>query len=145
MKLYQIVACTLMITFAMQSSFAATDIQIDFVKKMYQTGKQLEKGNELLELYADNSLQKAIDVWNSAEYCVGYDVMWQSNDPPYHRPLTFKNLGNSQIKVNLGKVKFYEASWVKYKLNCKGNSCKINDVIDNTGSLKKNIYEECRS
>ena len=55
MKLYQIVVCTLMTTFAMQSSFAATDVQMDFVKKLYQTGKQLEKGTELIELYQEKT------------------------------------------------------------------------------------------
>lgn len=144
MKVYKFLGCIALTIFSTQHVFAASDVQMDFVKKLYQTGKQLEKGNELIEMYADNNLQKAIDVWNSAEYCVAYDVMWQSNDPPFHRPLTFTNLGNNQIKVKLGKVKFFKESWVKYKLNCNGSICKISDVIDDTGSLKKNIYEECQ-
>lgn len=140
-----------MMVFATQSSFSASDAKIDFVENIYQTGKQLEKGDELIQLYADEGLQHAIKArehWyskNEGDMCEadGYDRMWQSNDSPYHRPLSFKNIGNNKIKVNLGKVQFYDASWVTYTLNCKGNVCKISDVIDENGSLKKNIYKYC--
>lgn len=148
MKLYQIVAYTLMTTFAMQSSFAATDIQIDFVKKLYQTGKQLEKGTEIIELYQDESLEKAFRFMQDyeGEMCgYHYDMMWQSNDPNYNRKLIFTKVGTNEVKVDLGKAQFYDPSWVIYKLNCKGNSCKINDVIDESGSLKQRIYKECRN
>ena len=148
MKLYQIVACTLMTTFAMQSSFAATDVPMDFVKKLYQTGKQLEKGTELIELYQDESLQKAFRFMQNyeGEMCgYDYDMMWQSNDPNFNRKLIFTKVGANEVKVDLGKAEFYKPSWVKYKLNCKGGVCKISDIIDNGGSLKQRIYKECRN
>ena len=146
MKLYQVVAYTLMITFAMQSSFAATDIQMDFVKKLYQTGKQLQKGTEIVEMYADDSLKLAFNLAaRDGEVCgFGADPMWQSQDPEYQKKLTFTKVGENKIKVNMAKKNYDHASWVTYKLNCKGRVCKISDVIDNTGSLMKNTYEECR-
>lgn len=123
---------------------ASDQLALHTVKKIYDMGKNLEKGNELIALYADQNLNRAIEVWNAAEYCIGYDVMWQSNDPPYHRKVTYTSLGNNQVKVSLAKVPYYDAASLTYKMSCVGNTCKIADIVDQFGSLKKNIAKECR-
>lgn len=126
-------------------SVSANDqLAVQTVKKMYETGKVLEKGNELIALYADQNLSRAINIWNAADYCIAYDVMWQSNDPPYHRKVTYTSLGNNQVKVSLAKVPNYDAASLTYKLNCTDGICKIADVVDKLGSLKRNIYKECQ-
>lgn len=123
---------------------ANDQLALQTVKNIYEMGKSLEKGNEIIALYADQKLSRAIEVWNAAEYCVGYDVMWQSNDPPYHRKVTYTPLANNQVKVNLAKVPYYDAASLTYKMSCAGNTCKIADIVDQFGSLKNNIAQECR-
>ena len=123
---------------------ASDQLALETVKKMYETGKTLEKGNELIELYADKNFIRAINVWKDAEYCIPYDVMWQSNDPPYDRNVTYNSLGNNQVRVNLAEVPNYEAATLIYDLNCSDGVCKISDIEDDQGSLVHNIYQDCR-
>lgn len=145
MKLYPTLLCTLLSVFVMQSGFAASDAQMDFVKTLYQTGKNLEKGTEIVEMYADESLKQAFNLHADTGEVCGFaaDVMWQSQDPEYQKKLSFTKVGQNQVKVNMAKKNYDHASWVTYKLNCKGNVCKISDTINSSGSLKKNIYDEC--
>lgn len=123
---------------------ASDQLALETVKKMYETGKTLEKGNEIIALYADKNLSRAISVWDAAEYCIPYDVMWQSNDPPYHRSVSYHSLGYNQVKVDLGEVDSYEAASLIYNLNCSDGLCKVSDIEDSQGSLVHNIYQECR-
>lgn len=136
---YMIIAITIP-----QNVFAAPDMQIDFVKKLYETGRNLGKGTEVVEMYADKSLQRAFNVAaESGESCFGADPMWQSQDPEYQKKLAFSKAGKNQVKVNMAKKNYDQASWVIYKLNCQNNVCKISDLIDQEGSLKQSIYEVC--
>lgn len=148
MKLYQQIGCAGIAITITQMSFATSDSQIDTVKEMYQLGEKLRKGNEVVRMYADEGLGRAFEVedkvLSDGMMCIGYDFMWQGNSGVTNQSLTFTKIGNNQVKVNLAKTKLYASSWVIYKLNCKGNVCKISDVIDHEGSLKKNIYKECQ-
>jgi hypothetical protein len=131
---------------SISNAYAAQDIQIETVKKMYQAGKKSENGMEVIEKYADAGLKQAFKVQEKFGEICGYeaDVMWQSQDPEYNRALTFTKIANNQVKVNLAKGKWHPASSVTYKLSCNGNTCKVADVIDTSGSLKQNILKECR-
>ena len=55
----------------------------------------------------------------------------------------FSKVGQNKVKVSLGKGKWNKQSSVTYILKCNGNDCKVSDVIDSSGSLKKNILAEC--
>ncbi len=131
---------------SISSAYAAQDIQIETVKKMYQAGKKSEQGMEMIEKYADAGLKQAFKVQEKFGEMCGFehDVMWQSQDPEYNRALTFTKLANNQVKVNLAKGKWHSASSVTYTLSCNGNTCKVADVRDTSGSLKQNILKECR-
>lgn len=132
--------------FSMQSVFAADDPAIQTVKKMYSLGAKSEVGMQIIEKYSDVSLKKAFQLHaKNAEVC-GFeqDVMWQSQDPEYHRSLQFSKVGQNQVKVILAKGKWDQASSVVYTMNCHGQQCQVSDVHDATGSLKKNILAECR-
>lgn len=126
------------------ASAAKDNLQVQTLKQMYSMGKDLEKGNELITMYADKSFKEAVNIWNNAEYCIPYDVMWQSNDPPYNRSVSYKLLQNNQVQVFLGSVPNYDAASLIYKLSCTEDTCKISDIVDEVGSLKNNIYNECQ-
>ena len=118
---------------------AAQEIQLKTLQEMYSIGKKLEKGNEIIEMYADESLQRAFNrAYEAEDPCFGADIMWQSNDPPYQRKVTYTLLGNNKVRANLGAVPpYYKASWVTYSFSCKSGTCKLSDVLDSEGSLKK--------
>lgn len=126
-----------------QSVFAANDTYIQTVKEMYNLGKKSEEGMQVVELYSDTSLKQAFNLHaRNGEVCgFGQDVMWQSQDPQYNIPLQFSKVGQNKVKVSLGKGNKQRA--VTYILKCNGNDCKVSDVIDSSGSLKKNILAEC--
>ena len=124
---------------------ASDQLAVQTIKKMYETGKSLEKGNEIIYLYADKILTRAINVANEAENCISYDVMWQSNDPPYDRNVSYNLLDNNKVEVHLAEVApYYEAETLIYDLNCSIGTCKITDVEDDLGSSVHNIYQECQ-
>ena len=118
---------------------AAQEQQLKTLQEMYSLGKRLEKGNEIIEMYADQSLTRAFyHEASSDEYCIGGDIMWQSNDPPFERKVTYTKLGNNKIKANLHAFKpNYEATWVIYQFNCSSGQCKVSDVFDSEGSFKR--------
>ena len=112
---------------------------------MYTLGKKSEEGMQVIELHSDASLKKAFNLHaRNGEVCgFGQDVMWQSQDPEFNVPLQFSKVGQNKVKVSLGKGKWNKQSSVTYILKCNGNDCKVSDVIDSSGSLKKNILAEC--
>lgn len=128
-----------------QSVFAASDPYIQTVKEMYNLGKKSEEGMQVIELYSDASLKQAFNLHaRNGEVC-GFeqDAMWQSQDPEFNVPLQFSKVGQNKVKVSLGKGKWNKGGSVTYTLKCSGNNCKVSDVIDSSGSLKKNILAEC--
>lgn len=112
---------------------------------MYSLGKKSEEGMQVIELHSDASLKKAFNLHaRNGEVCGFWqDVMWQSQDPEFNVPLQFSKVGQNKVKVSLGKGKWNKQSSVTYILKCNGNDCKVSDVIDSSGSLKKNILAEC--
>lgn len=131
---------------SISTAYAASDIQVTTIKSLYQQAKAKRQGMEILPKYADSTLAQALNVKAQyGEVCgTDHDVVWQSQDPEYNRKLTFTNLGNNQIKVNLGKSQWHQPNSVIYKLNCAGNSCKVSDVMEGNESLKQNILNECQ-
>ena len=136
----------LMLLLAGQSTYAQDSIAMKTVKEIYDLGKRYEKGMEVIELFADESLQRAFNLASSYEYICGYDydVLWQSQDPEYQRNIHFTQIGSDQIRVNLAKAQWHKASSVGYKMNCQNGVCKINDIVDEYGSLKARIQQQCR-
>ncbi|WP_162626600.1 hypothetical protein [Acinetobacter sp. CFCC 10889] len=117
------------------SAFANTDPQIQLLKEIYQQGKKLEKGDELLALYYDNGLEQAQNNlregnWQNCSQA-WQDQMWQSQDPEYRQKPSFQKVGQNLVKVT-------------YKVVCQGNNCKISDIIDGDGSLKKSLLNQCK-
>lgn len=142
--MYKVLAMVVLFC-SIQSVFAASDPYIQTVKEMYKLGKKSEEGMQVIELHSDASLKKAFNLHaRNGEVCgFGQDVMWQSQDPEFNVPLQFSKVGQNKVKVSLGKGKWNKQSSVTYILKCNGNDCKVSDVIDSSGSLKKNILAEC--
>lgn len=137
---------TVVLLCSVQSVFAAGDPYIQTVKDMYNLGKKAQNSMQVLELYSDTSLKQAFDLHaRNGEVCgFDHDVMWESQDPEYTRSLKFSKLGQNQVKVSLSKGKWDSAGTVVFTLKCNGNDCKVSDVHDDSGSLKKNILRECK-
>ncbi len=131
------------------SVFANTDPQIQLLKEIYQQGKKLEKGDELLALYYDKSLEQAQNNLREGRWqdCgqAWQDQMWQSQDPEYRQKPSFQKVGQNLVKVTLAPYgEFYKEKKVTYRVDCQGNRCKISDIIDGDGSLKKALLNQCR-
>lgn len=122
---------------------ASDQLALETVKKMYEMGKALEKGDDIIALYADENLSRAIQVQNNSEYCSDHDVMWQSNDPPFHRNVTYRSLGNNRVKVFLHPVPNYSAASLIYNFSCSDGVCKVSDIEEDYGSLVQTIYQNC--
>ena len=129
------------------SSFATESLALQTVKQMYDLAKRYEKGMEVVSLFADESLTQAFNRQSFDEGICGYDydLLWQSQDPEYQRKINFTAVGFNQVRVDLGKGEWHKASSVGYKMNCQNGTCKVNDVIDEFGSLKARIYAQCKA
>ena len=133
----------------MSSVYAGQNLPIETVKQMYQESRELEDTN-ILAKYADKHLGQTLKrmekVFTDSGMVCGYDydVLWHSQDPEYHRKLTFTQLPNQQVKVDLAKTELTKAETLIYQLNCQSNRCKVSDVLENGRSLKQKILRSCR-
>lgn len=130
------------------STFANTDPKVELLKEIYALGKKLQKGDELLALYYDESLERAkINLRDGGWQDCGqawYDQVWQGNDPEYRQKPSFQKVGRDLVKVTLAPYgEYYGKAEVSYKVQCQGTQCKITDVIDEAGSLKKALINQC--
>lgn len=130
-----------------QPVFAAgEDPYIQTVKEMYKLGAKSQDGMTIIERYSDSSLKQAFNLHaKNGEVCgFGQDVMWQSQDPNYNRPVNFSKISQNKVKAVLGQSRNQKADTVVYTLKCSGTNCKVSDVQDSSGSLKNNILQDCK-
>ena len=124
-------------------------MKIETIEKMYQqdVSNQGQDYPVVLEQYSNQELQAAMqlekDYFDREEMSchIGYDVLWDSQDPNYEQAKQF-----SVTKQGLVKVSLAQGSIVYYDLSCDNSTCKVADVIlDEDGtSLREYLIETCR-
>ena len=123
--------------------------KIATIKKMYQQDIDNEGQDSpvVLQQYASKDLQAAMqlekDYFDKTQISchIGYDVLWDSQDPDYTQDKKF-----SVTKQGLVQVDLAQGSTIDYELACDDKECRVHDVIvDNNGtSLKSYLKEECQ-
>lgn len=137
------IALSVLLAVCSASAIAAQDTaaKLNTIKAMYQHHKS---DLDTLPHYVNASLKKAFRQQDriqgkKGEICgPDYDVMWQAQDTNYHDKVQFSALPNGQIQVKVNK------QTVRYVLSCTGNRCQVTDIFDSSGSIRNNIYKECR-
>lgn len=128
-------------------------MKIVTIEKMYQqdVSNQGMDYPVVLEQYGNQELQTAMklerDYFNREEMSchIGYDVLWDSQDPDYEQEKQFSLTEKGLVKVSLA-----QGGDVYYDLSCDGIDdsvdCKVADVIlDEDGvSLKEYLLKTCR-
>lgn len=116
------------------------------IQKMYQLSSQLETGSEiLLSQFASDELKDALSLEQQVMerdgiLCgIGADIMWQSQDPDYHEPVTFSLTDDGKVEVSID-----DREELIYELSCTGEHCLIEDVYDFSGSIKQNLLKNCQ-
>ncbi len=130
----------------MQTQAAMT---VATIEKMYQqdASNQGQDYPVTLEQYGNQELQAAMQL--EREYfdreqmsChIGYDVLWDAQDPDYGQDKRI-----SMTKQGLVKVSLAQGSDIYYKLSCDDSECSVADVIvdDDGTSLREYLIEACR-
>lgn len=123
--------------------------KITTIKKMYQqdVDHQGQDSPVVLEQYASKDLQAAMkleqDYFDKTQMSchIGYDVLWDSQDPDYAQNKNF-----SVTKQGLVQVDLAQGSTIDYELTCDDEKCLVHDVIvDKEGtSLKEYLKKECQ-
>ena len=123
--------------------------KIATIKRMYQqdVSSQGQNNPVVLQQYGSKDLQAAMqleqDYFDKTQMSchIGYDVLWDSQDPDYEQDKQF-----SMTKQGLVQVSLAQGSTVHYELVCNDSNCQIADVIvDEDGtSLKDYLNETCR-
>jgi len=130
-----------------------TAMKIATITKMYQQDVDNEGMDNptVWQQYANQNLQSAIeleqDYFDQTQMSchVGYDVLWNSQDPDYKQDKQFSVTDKGLVQVSLA-----QGSDIFYKLSCdvddKNPDCQVADVIlDETGrSLREHLLETCR-
>ncbi|ERL54622.1 hypothetical protein [Psychrobacter aquaticus] len=130
-----------------------TAMKIATITKMYQQDIDNEGMDNptVLQQYANTELQAAMqaerDYFDQTQMSchVGYDVLWNSQDPDYEQDKQFAVTEQGLVQVSLAK-----GSQIYYELSCSDSDgkadCQVADVIlDNDGrSLRKHLLETCR-
>ena len=134
----------------LQTAFA---MKIDTIGKMYQQDMN-NKGQDypvVLQQYASPELQAAMQLEQTyfdreqISCHIGYDVLWNSQDPDYEQDKQF-----SVTTQGLVQVSFAQGDNVYYELSCDGDNnkaaCQVTDVIlDEYGtSLREYLQKSCR-
>ena len=123
--------------------------KIATIQKMYQQDIDNEGQDYpvVLQQYASRDLQAAMKLEQAyfdkeqMPCNVGYDVLWDSQDPDYTQDKKFSITKQGLVRVNLA-----QGSTVDYELACDDKECLVHDVIvDKNGtSLKKYLNEACQ-
>ena len=130
---------------------AATKIAT--ITKMYEQDirNQGMDNPVVLQQYANSELQAAMklerDYFAREEmFChIGYDVLWDSQDPDYEQEKKFSMTDKGLVQVSLA-----QGSNIYYDLSCDGIddsvNCKVADVIldEDGASLKEYLLKTCR-
>ena len=128
------------------------------VQKMYELSRQLETGSAtLLSQFASDELKDALALEQQVMeqeglMCgIGADIIWQSQDPDYHEPITFALNDEGEVVVALS-----DRDELRYQLSCQvlrssageqseqDLQCQIEDIIDFAGSVKQSLIENCQ-
>ena len=123
--------------------------KITTITKMYQQDIDNEGQDSpvVLEQYASKDLQAAMkleqDYFDKTQMSchIGYDVLWDSQDPDYTQDKKFTVTKQGLVQVNLA-----QGSVINYELACDDKECLVHDVIvDKEGtSLKEYLKKECQ-
>lgn len=135
-----------------QAAVAASDKKsqkIEIVKKMYQQDidNQGQDYPVVLQQYASKDLQAAMkleqDYFDKEQMSchIGYDVLWDSQDPDYTQDKQFSVTKQGMVQVDLA-----QGSTINYELECNDRKCFVHDVIMNQEgeSLKSYLHKECQ-
>ncbi len=151
MRNYIVLLLALMLTIGSLSAIAnvvkpsqtQNAMKVMTIESMYQqdVDNQGQDYPVVLERYADQELQAAMQL--EREYfdreqmsChIGYDVLWDSQDPDYMQDKQFALTEQGLVKVSLA-----QGSDIYYELACSSidaeAECKVADVV-----LDKELYE----
>lgn len=123
-------------------------MKIATITKMYQQDVSNEGMDSpgVLQQYANQDLKAAIqieqDYFDKKQMSchVGYDVLWDAQDPDYGQEKAFSMTQQGLVQVSLA-----QGSNVYYELSCDAD-CQVADVIlDEEGkSLRKHLLETCQ-
>ena len=128
-------------------------MKVATIEKMYQqdVNNQGMDYPVVLEQYGNQELQTAMtlerDYFDREEMSchIGYDVLWDSQDPDYEQEKQFSMTEQGLVKVSLA-----QGGDIHYDLSCDGiddsADCKVADVIldEDGASLKEYLLETCR-
>lgn len=124
-------------------------MKIATVTKMYQQDISNEGMDNpvVLQQYANQDLQSAMqleqDYFDKHQMScnVGYDVLWDAQDPDYSQDKKFSINDKGLVQVSLA-----QGSDIYYDLACEGDDCQVADVILNEDgkSLRQHFIETCR-
>ena len=134
----------------LQTAFA---MKIDTIGKMYQqdVNNQGQDYPVVLQQYASPELQAAMQLEQAyfdrdqISCHIGYDVLWNSQDPDYEQDKQFSVTTQGLVQVSLA-----QGDEVYYELSCDGDNnkaaCQVTDVIlDEDGtSLREYLQKSCR-
>lgn len=127
--------------------------KIATIAKMYEQDVNNEGTDNpvVLQQYANAKLQAAMqleqDYFEKEQMSchIGYDVLWDSQDPDYAQDKQFSTTDKGLVQVSLA-----QGSQVYYDLTCDGMDkeakCQVADVILNEDgeSLKEYLLKTCR-
>ena len=138
------------LTEPLQTVFA---MKVSTIAKMYQQDMN-NKGQDypvVLLQYASPELQAAMQLEQAyfdreqISCHIGYDVLWNSQDPDYEQDKQFSVTTQGLVQVSLA-----QGDEVYYELSCDGDNnkaaCQVTDVIlDEDGtSLREYLQKSCR-
>ena len=142
---FSAITATANLTQPLQTAFA---MKIDTVAKMYQQDMNNEGMDNpvVLQQYANPDLKAAMqreqDYFAKAQTSchVGYDVLWNSQDPDYAQDKQFSVTTRGLVQVSLA-----HGHDVYYELACDNSACQVADVIlDEDGtSLRAHLLKNC--
>ena len=129
------------------SSNTSAKIKIDTIVKMYEQDIDNEGMDYpvVLQQYASPELQAAMqleqDYFDKEQMSchIGYDVLWNSQDPDYAQDKQFAVTDDGLVKVSLA-----QGGDIYYKLACKDTRCQVADVILDDKSFKEYLLKVCR-
>lgn len=142
---FSAIKATANLTQPLQTAFV---MKIDTIAKMYQQDVNNEGMDNPVVLlqYANPDLKAAMQ--REQEYfarkqtsChVGYDVLWNSQDPDYTQDKQFSVTTRGLVQVSLA-----QGHNVYYELSCDAAVCQVADVIlDEAGtSLRAHLLKSC--
>lgn len=136
-----------------ESSKAQTTMKMATITQMYEQDISNEGMDYpvVLQQFSNSELQAAMqleqDYFDREQMSchVGYDVLWNSQDPDYTQGKQFTMTEQGLVKVSLE-----HGGSVYYDLMCDGMGkdvkCQVADVIldDNGTSLKEHLLKTCR-